>query len=431
MKNISLILALFLVGFSAVAQDSTLLEKYRKMSLEYNQDAKAAERNIALSRELIEVAKSDFKPKLSGAANFNYVGNPMELSLQLPAMPPFAFQGNNTSYGASATILQPVYTGGRVKETLNIAKKESNYAVNQADVIKSNVCYQTDYYYWATVARCEIVEIAQSFQESVAKLVEVVRERVEVELVDKNDLLMAEVKLNEADYQLMQAKNDFEVGRMSLNSMIGVDLKNATEVDKHVPAIDQVGSLSAEMKNVNRAELRMAADKIAIQESMSKLKNSEFMPQLYVGAEGNYTAPGYNFKHDLDPNYAVFAKVSIPIFEWGKRKKVNNASNFRVAISKDNYSKVKDNVSLEVESAYYTYSQAVQRVVLTENSLQKASENENSAFDKYKEGKVSILEVLNAQLYHQTARLNYVQSRMMAQIYKSEFIRALGLYKFN
>lgn len=431
MKNICLVIALFIVTFTAIGQDSTRLEKYRKMALDYNQDAKAAERNIALSGEMIEIAKSDFKPKLSGAANFNYVGNPTELSLQLPSISPFTFRANNTSYGASATIMQPIYTGGKVRETLNVAKKESNYAVNQAEVIKSNVCYQTDCYYWTAVARYEMVEIAKSLQESVEMLVEVVRERVEVELVDKNDLLMAEVKLNEANYQLMQAKNDFEVGRMSLNSMIGIDLKNETEVEKHVPAIEHIGSLSAEMKNANRAELRMAADKIAIQESMSKLKNANFMPQLYVGAEGNYTAPGYDFRHDLDPNYALFAKVSIPIFEWGKRRKVNRASNYRIAISKDNYSKVKDNVSLEIESAYYTYSQAVQRVLLTESSLQKASENEYSAFDKYKEGKVSILEVLNAQLYHQTARLNYVQSRMMAQIYKSEFIRALGLYKFE
>lgn len=431
MKNIVLIVALSALCFSARAQDSELLNQYRKMSLEYNQDARAAEKNIALSREMIDVAKSDFKPKVAGGANFNYTGNPMELSLQLPAMQPFAFQGNNTSYGASVNVLQPVYTGGRVRESLNMAKKESNLAVNQAQVIKSDVCYQTDYYYWATVARQEIVGISQQFQKSVGRLVEVVRERVEVELVDKNDLLMAEVKLNEADFQLMQAKNDFEVGRMSLNAMIGVDLKNETKVDPNVPAIKTVGTLATEMKNVNRPELRMAEDQIAIQESMLKLKNSEFMPQLYVGAEGNYTAPGYDFNHDLDPNYAVYAKVSIPIFEWGKRRKVKNASNYRIAISKDNYSKVKDRVSLEVETSYYTYSQAVERVLLTESSLQKAAENERSAFDKYKEGKISILEVLNAQIYHQTAQLNYVQSRMMAQIYRSEFIRALGLYQFN
>ena len=43
------------------------------------------------------------------------------------------------------------------------------------------------------------------------------RERVEAGLVDPQDLLMAEVKLNEAEYQLLQAKSSLETGRMALN----------------------------------------------------------------------------------------------------------------------------------------------------------------------------------------------------------------------
>lgn len=42
-----------------------------------------------------------------------------------------------------------------------------------------------------------------------------------------------------------------------------------------------------------------------------KLNDSQFKPQFYVGVEGSYSSPGYNFKKDLDPNYAVYAKVSV------------------------------------------------------------------------------------------------------------------------
>lgn len=58
-----------------------------------------------------------------------------------------------------------------------------------------------------------------------------IRERVEVQLVDRNDLLMAEVKLNDARYQLMQAENNYEVARMSLNSFIGVDYDLVIPID--------------------------------------------------------------------------------------------------------------------------------------------------------------------------------------------------------
>ena len=87
-----------------------------------------------------------------------------------------------------------------------------------------------------------------------------------------------------------------------------------------------------------------------------------------------------------------------------------------------------DNVRLEAQSAYYSYSQAVEQVVLTENSLEKAKDNEQMVPDRYKEGNLSILETLDAQLYHQMAQINHIRSRANAQIYYSEFLRALGKY---
>ena len=69
-----------------MAQQSPLLEKYRMMALDYNHDLKAAEKNIAASVEIEKSAKADLKPKLSGAANFQYTGNPLELTLDVPSI---------------------------------------------------------------------------------------------------------------------------------------------------------------------------------------------------------------------------------------------------------------------------------------------------------------------------------------------------------
>jgi len=48
--------------------------------------------------------------------------------------------------------------------------------------------------------------------------------------------------------------------------------------------------------------------------------------------------------------------------------------------------------------------------------------------EKYKEGHLSIVEVINAQLYHLDANINYIQSKRDACFAKSGLERALGLY---
>ena len=419
------------LSLPVLAQQSTLLEKYRTMALDYNHDLKAAEKNIAASMEVEKSARADLKPKLSGAASFQYTGNPMELTLDIPSIGlSKTVEGKNLNYGGSLSILQPVYTGGRVLESIRMAQHQQALAGNQAKALNDAVCYQTDIQYWSAVARQEIVDVAEDFRNSIAALVKTIKERVEVGLVDPQDLLMAEVKLNEAEYQLLQAQSNFETGRMALNSMIGVRLEQPTELDAQIPIVVVSDSLWLST-GMGRPEIQMAYDKIRIAESTKKLNDSQFKPQFYVGVEGSYSSPGYNFKKDLDPNYAVYAKVSVPIFEWGKRRSEKRVSSFRIEMAEDNLNKVVDRVELEVSVARKALSQAIERVRLSESSLAKAEENEAKAVERYNEGKVSVVEVIDAQTYRQTSQVNYVQAKAAAQGHYSELIKALHSYDYR
>lgn len=419
------------LSLPVLAQQSTLLEKYRTMALDYNHDLKAAEKNIAASMEVEKSARADLKPKLSGAASFQYTGNPMELTLDIPSIGlSKTVEGKNLNYGGSLSILQPVYTGGRVLESIRMAQHQQALAGNQAKALNDAVCYQTDIQYWSAVARQEIVDVAEDFRNSIAALVKTIKERVEVGLVDPQDLLMAEVKLNEAEYQLLQAQSNFETGRMALNSMIGVRLEQPTELDAQIPIVVVSDSLWLSTGR-GRPEIQMAYDKIRIAESTKKLNDSQFKPQFYVGVEGSYSSPGYNFKKDLDPNYAVYAKVSVPIFEWGKRRSEKRVSSFRIGMAEDNLNKVVDRVELEVSVARKALSQAIERVRLSESSLAKAEENEAKAVERYNEGKVSVVEVIDAQTYRQTSQVNYVQAKAAAQGHYSELIKALHSYDYR
>ena len=419
------------LSLPVLAQQSTLLEKYRTMALDYNHDLKAAEKNIAASMEVEKSARADLKPKLSGAASFQYTGNPMELTLDIPSIGlSKTVEGKNLNYGGSLSILQPIYTGGRVLESIRMAQHQQALAGNQAKALNDAVCYQTDIQYWSAVARQEIVDVAEDFRNSIAALVKTIKERVEVGLVDPQDLLMAEVKLNEAEYQLLQAQSNFETGRMALNSMIGVRLEQPTELDAQIPIVVVSDSLWLST-GMGRPEIQMAYDEIRIAESTKKLNDSQFKPQFYVGVEGSYSSPGYNFKKDLDPNYAVYAKVSVPIFEWGKRRSEKRVSSFRIGMAEDNLNKVVDRVGLEGSVARKALSQAIERVRLSESSLAKAEENETKAVERYNEGKVSVVEVIDAQTYRQTSQVNYVQAKAAAQGHYSELIKALHSYDYR
>lgn len=398
------------------------------MAVEYSHDLKAADKNIAASIELEKAAQKDLYPKLSGNANFQFTGNPLELTLDLPSMGnPVTFEGKDLKYGASVSLLQPVYTGGRLLETIRMAKYRHNVSGFQEEYIRSGIYLQTDMQYWNTVARTEIVRISDDYRNSVASLTQTIRERVDAGLTDRQDLLMMEVKLNEAEYQLLQAKKNLENGLMALNSLIGVELGAPTEVEDSVSMV-VVNDVSLWSDGGGRPELKIATEQIRMAESEKKLVLSKYRPQFYVGVDGSYSSPGYNFRTDMDPNYAVYVKVSVPLFEWGKRKNEKRASSFKVDMATDNLNKVTDGVNLEIRTARNSLRQAMEQAELTRNSLDKARENETMALERYDEGKSSITEVIDAQTYRQIAQMNHVQAKVSAQNYYSELLKALNKY---
>ena len=57
MKKIFVLGCMLAGAFTVSAQQSSLLEKYRNMALEYNHDLKAAEKNISVSMELEKSAR--------------------------------------------------------------------------------------------------------------------------------------------------------------------------------------------------------------------------------------------------------------------------------------------------------------------------------------------------------------------------------------
>jgi len=422
---IYILLSLAIFTNKGYAQENELLSKYRKMAVSYNQDMKAAKMNELSAEENVKSAKTDFMPKISADASYSYTGNPMELNIVLPGTTtPFGFKGDNEAYKGAISLAQPIYQGGKVKNAYKLTKLQSDMAKNKTESVLLDVIYQTDIRYWTAVAETEVLSIINSYLVSTEELVKTVKERVDAELVSRNELLMVEVKLNEVRYLQKQSQTNLSNSLLALNSLIGQDLKADLQVDKTVPSSsDYMHSIP---KVYRRPELEIAQKKIEAQQSLTKINDARFRPSLNIGAEGNYSSPGYDFNNDMDPNYAVYLKLKIPIFEWNKRKHEKRSSRLKEDIAKAQYQKAKDNVSLEVQSAYSNYKQSIEQVKLNENSLEKAEENEKISLERYEDGYSSVTEVIDAQLFLQTARKNYVAAKIAAQLYHSAYIRALG-----
>ncbi|MBI9062269.1 MAG: TolC family protein [Marinilabiliaceae bacterium] len=424
-------IAAFVLLFTAhtvLGQENQLLNHYRRMALDYDQQVKAAELNKQAAAANTKAVASDYKPKLSVGANYTWVQNPMELTLPLGDKP-MSFTGMNESYGLQASLLQPVYAGGAIRHKHAMRKQEEMVAWGESDRVKSDIVYNLDLLYWRTVGQQEVVDIFESYHQSIERLVTVVGARVKTGTVSRNDLLMVEVKQNEVLYLWEEAKTNFQVSRMAMNQQVGQAVDAVSPIDPEIPALDamEVPENWLSVVLTSRPELRIARANVEKQQTIEKLTLSPYNPQVYAGLNGTYGAPGYNFNNDMVENMNVGVSVSMPIFEWSKRKHEKTAARLHTGMQEQMLSRVSDKVTLEAQAGYYSLKQAIQQVNLSHSSLAKAQENARMMENRYKEGIVSVIEVLDAQIYLQNARINYTQARMKACISESSFYKAIGI----
>ena len=97
-------------------------------------------------------------------------------------------------------------------------------------------------------------------------------------------------------------------------------------------------------------------------------------------------------------------------------------------MANDYLNKVTDNVNLEIQTARTSLAQAIKQVDLTGSSLEKARENEQKALERYEEGKISIMEVIEAQNYRQDLANKLRASQSFGTKLYSGLIKALHSY---
>lgn len=416
------------------AQNNKALDHYRATVLEYNHDLHTAKHTLAMHEVKQESAKADFRPKLSADIQSKYTGNPLEINRRITGYAyPLHLKGQNFNYGAALTVTQPLYSGGAIKANYNKAEKETEIASYDLQRITNDVIYNSDIYYWNHVACMELTKVTKDYRQAVSELVECIRQRVESGYIDRNDLLMAQVKLNEADFQVLQSINNTETARLAMNSYAGISDSVTLKTDSVItpPATIPSFEMNLDTTIAKRPEISIGQNKVEVKKAEATIENAQYKPNISMAINGNYTSPGYDFKAGPDPNYAVYAQVSIPIFEWGKRKNTKRIGTFNINIAEEQLNKTKDNIRLEIETASCNYSKAVEKIRLTASSLDKASENEHITTEKYKEGTISIVEVINAQLYHLQAKINYIQSKLDAQLALSAFNHATYRISMN
>ena len=422
----------------------------RAMALEYNQKIKIADQLIFENESNVKLAFTHFLPRISAGASYNYYHDIDDI-----AMPGFFLKtadnldearlgnftgtsnvyfpginielGNVDYYSANLKLEQPIYMGGKVQSAYRMAKIGHQISTYNRQLQTSDVILATDKAYWNLVSVKEKVSMAEKYVDMLSALVRDLNNAFELELTTKNELLKAQVQLNQAKLDLFRVKNAYVLSRMSLCQVIGKDLQtDIVAVDTSIVVGQQTLDPNYQSKAMlQRPELLMLDKQVDLSKESVKNARADYLPQLGVGASYSHTSKIENLTGSNNL-MAVQANVSIPVFHWNERKHKLATARHQSRQRELELERTRDLISLEVQQSYFNLQEAYQQIELAKISMEQANENVTLTKNSFYEGLANTTEMLDAQAFWQRAYSELIDAKINLKLKEVSFQKAIG-----
>lgn len=443
-------LAFVMLLNGAFAQKVMTLEECRKQAVEFNKELK----NAALQNEEAQVnrdvARTAYLPSVGFTSSVMHRPNMDPISIPGHFLPTAdseedAINGNFsgtsdvwspgidlnikslTLINSGFEVTQPIYAGGKIRYSNQQADAGVAIAGLALNMKYSDVIEQTDKAFWQVASVEENIKIAEDYIKMLTELEDQMKAMYEVGLQPASEKLKVTVQKNEAELNLVKARNGLKVAKMYLNQILGQALDTEVQVsytsDPDVTLFNTSDGLS-EAGN-KRNELKILEKKKELTELDAKITRADYLPTVGVSAQyTSYWVRDLYEKVDFQPMLA--AQVSIPIFKWGQGKKKMRAAELKVQESETDLQHTNDLINLEVMQVKVQLEEAYDRIRLAQKSVAEAEESLAETRASFEVGLNTTTEMLNSQAKWQEAKAQLTQAVANFEVLKTRWQSVTG-----
>ena len=268
--------------------------------------------------------------------------------------------------------------------------------------------------------------LAQKLDDDVAKML---KEGV----ATRSDKLRVDVSVNTTEMTISQLESGISVAKMALCELCGLPIKSdITLVDEGQKGIITKYNITdvPDTTYYGRPELSMIQNTIDMSKQATKLVRSLYLP--HIGLTGGFTEMNPNlfngFRKTFCGVWNVGIVLQVPIWNWGEGKYKVRASKGITQIAELQLADARDKIHLQVEQAQFQMHDAETRYQTACKNMASAVENLRCANIGFKEGVMTVTDVMNAQTAWQTAESQKIDAEIAIKIAQAAYQKAIGRF---
>jgi outer membrane protein TolC len=282
------------------------------------------------------------------------------------------------------------------------------------------------YNYLLCIADQARIDTAQAQVNTAQALYEQARDQVDAGTSPAIDALRNQVELQTREQQLIQAKNDFAIQKLTLARAIGLAPGQQFEIAEKelyqpLPAITLDEALKRAYQS--RSDYRAAEATVRAAEFTLNAARAERYPSVSVNAD--YGLAGQH----LDQSHGVMevrGTLTVPIFTGGATRGDILQAQSQLAQSREQLENLNGQIDADVRTALFNLQSSSDLVKVAKSNIDLAQQTLAQSRDRFAAGVTDSVEVVQSEEQVASANDQYISSLYNFNYAKIALARAMG-----
>mgnify|MGYP001121848999 FL=1 len=323
----------------------------------------------------------------------------------------------NTSFNhnLSLRLEQPLFTYNRTKMQL----KELEYALENAKISYAmqelNIEKQVTTQFYNVYQKQKDLNNAREEYNNQKQNYDIIKNKVEADLVAKEELFQAEVNMATSESSVYSAEINYENAKDNFKILLGMPL------DEDVMVLPNTGINTIEVNSNDavryaleqRMEIRQK--QITLEEDVFNIIRAKAENEFKgsISARIGLDALAGKIKNMYDSptdNEQIGISLNIPIFDWGAKKARVKSSELAMESNQIDLDEQKKNITLEVRQICRNLPTLVRQIDIKKKSIENAEHTYEINLEKYRTGNLTGMELQQYQTQLTNAKQEYTNA---------------------
>ncbi len=337
-----------------------------------------------------------------------------------PSVGPFSYFDARVSVSQSLFDWKSINNARAASQSL----KSAEYSFKDA---RDLVVLAVGYTYLQAIADEARIETAEAQVKTAQALYDQAKDQVDAGTSPEIDGLRAKVELQTREQQLIQAKNNYAIQKLTVARVIGLAPGQEFDLTDKSPYHPFEGiTLDEALKRAyaSRSDYLAAVTDVRAAEFSRKAAIAGYLPSLSFNAD---IGEGGTHPSNATQVFDVRGTLSIPIFQGGSVHGDVLQADARLEQSRERLDNLRAQIDADVRTALFNLESSAKQVAVARSNIDLAEETLRQSGDRFTAGVTDTVEVVQSQEAVASAHEQYISSLYSYNFAKISLARALGV----